>query len=228
MRVSRLSAISLTAVVAAGLFALTADANLVKRPKASPAKLARQVDRDKLPSFTPEREAAALTFVRAYHPELAKLLEQLKTMKRNEYEHAIRELFQTSENLTQVKERDPKRYAFELESWQLQSRIELLAARLSQASSSSLEKELRNLLEKQVQSEIKRRKSERDRLQSQLQKVETSINELEKRRDQAVESRFRKLVRARSKSQEKSETLASPTSKKDRSPSQDRSPGSKR
>jgi len=83
-----------------------------------------------LQGFTPEREAAALTFVRAHHPELAELLDRLKTRRPQEYQKAIRELFRASERLAQSQEQAPQRYEMELSEWKLQSRVQLLVARM--------------------------------------------------------------------------------------------------
>ena len=64
------------------------------------------------------REAAAMTFVRMNHPELATLLDQLKLNDLPEYQRAIRELFHSSEKLAQLQERNPKRYPW---NWKLGS-----------------------------------------------------------------------------------------------------------
>src|SRR6185436_5664149 len=50
-------------------------------------------------TITPEREAAAVTFVKLHHPDLAELLGHLKQSNPREYQRAIRDLFRTSENL---------------------------------------------------------------------------------------------------------------------------------
>ena len=67
---------------------------------AKPVKSSKRVS-----GFTEEREAAAMTFVRMNHPELASLLDQLKLNDVAEYQRAIRELFHSSEKLAQLQER---------------------------------------------------------------------------------------------------------------------------
>src|SRR6478736_3014044 len=57
-------------------------------------------------AVTPEREAAAMAFVKQHHPELADLLTMLKAGNQKEYEKAVRELYRTSERLAQIQERD--------------------------------------------------------------------------------------------------------------------------
>jgi hypothetical protein len=103
-----------------------------------------------LQGFTPEREAAALTFVRAHHPELAELLDRLKSRRPQEYQKAVRELFRASERLAQSQELQPQRYEMELNEWKLQSRIQLLVARMSMGRTPELEAELRHLLAEQL------------------------------------------------------------------------------
>src|SRR5687768_12762986 len=61
-------------------------------------------NRGPMPSFTPEREAAAMTFVQAHHAELAPLLTHLKKSRPNDYQKAIRKLFGDSERLAHSRE----------------------------------------------------------------------------------------------------------------------------
>ena len=68
---------------------------------------------DGLPRFTEEREAAAQFFVRKHLPELQPLLEELKKSNALRYELAIREIFQTTEYLAELKD-DPRRHDLEL------------------------------------------------------------------------------------------------------------------
>ena len=55
------------------------------------------------------REEAALEFVREHHKELADLLIPLKTMDREQYDAAIRDLARTRENIERLEKRDPDR-----------------------------------------------------------------------------------------------------------------------
>jgi hypothetical protein len=165
----------------------------VDKPKTPGAKVAKE---EKLPAFTPEREAAALTFARRNHPELADLLAQLKTTNHNEYERAIRELFQTSETLADTKVRDPQRYDVDLRGWIVQSRIRLLAARISMARSPALESELKAALNEQLDVRIQHLTLERDRLAGRVQKLDSDIAAARAGRDQDVEKRLHRLVHA--------------------------------
>src|SRR5438132_8650434 len=104
----RVAAILALLVAVAGPLAGGNDPKAAKTPGQPAAR------DDKLPTFTPEREAAALTFVRQHHSELADLLSELKTSNEAEYQRAIAELFRKSEQLADTQARDPRRYELEL------------------------------------------------------------------------------------------------------------------
>lgn len=152
--------------------------------------------KEKLPAFTPEREAAALTFARRNHPELADLLAQLKTTNAAEYERAIREIFHTSETLADTKVRDPQRSEVDLRAWVVQSRIRLLAARISMTRSPALEEELKAALNEQLDVRIQHLTLERDRLGSRVKKLDADIEAARLNRNQDVEKRLNRLVHA--------------------------------
>ena len=69
-----------------------------------------------LPAFTPELETASLEFVRRHHPELSAVLGQLKGLKRDEYEQAVREITKTTEKLAMLKAADERLYELSLEA----------------------------------------------------------------------------------------------------------------
>ncbi len=77
--------------------------------------------------MTPEREAAALDFVKSHHPELVALLDQLKAKDRRQYDVVVRDLFRTSERLATMHANDLSRYEIALRAWKLKSRIQVLA-----------------------------------------------------------------------------------------------------
>ncbi|MBX9584013.1 MAG: hypothetical protein K2X87_27245 [Gemmataceae bacterium] len=83
---------------------------------------------DALPRFTEEREAAALHFVRKHLPELVPPLDELKRSSRAAYEQQVRETFQITEYLADLRD-DPKRYDLELSVWKAENRALVLAAR---------------------------------------------------------------------------------------------------
>ena len=145
---------------------------------------------------TPEREAAALTFARRNHPELEKLLVRLQKQNSREFEKAVRQLYQASERLARIQERDPERYEIALEIWKLDSRIKLLAARMTMSSDSSLEKKLRELVEERVDARIRQMQLDRSRLASRLEKLDEDLKELQEDRDSAVAKDLQRLKKS--------------------------------
>jgi hypothetical protein len=150
---------------------------------------------DKLPLFTPEREAAAMTFVRQNHPELGKLLGQLKSSNADAYERAVRELFRTSEQLADMRGRDPRRYELDLAAWKLNSRIQLLAARRSMTNDPTVEDELRSALHEQIDVRVEQHLLERERAAARVEKLDAMIRTLRDGEDQDVEKRLVRLLR---------------------------------
>ena len=146
--------------------------------------------------FTPEREAAAMTFVRTHHPELADLLTRLKDRRAGEYQKAIRDLFRVSEKLAQSQEMQPLRYELELEVWKLNSRVQLLVARLTMDRSPAMEQELRELIARQLEVHEKVIKLDRDRAAERMKSLDAELSRLASDREQVLEEKFQKALRS--------------------------------
>lgn len=149
-----------------------------------------------LPAFTLEREAAALTFVSRHHPDLAQLLGQLKASQPDQYERAIRELFRTSENLAQLQERDQQRYEFELESWRLNSRIQVLAARLTMGADAEIQGQLVQALQAQADLRIQQQQQIRERLAERLTQADRDLDSARRDREAKVERDYQKVLQS--------------------------------
>ena len=149
-----------------------------------------------LSAVTPEREAAAMTFVHLNHPELADLLLQLKENQSHEYERAVRELFRTTERMALIRERDPAQYVLELTVWTAQSHVQLLAAKLKMGASEELRKQLREALLVQGEARLALLKHDRKKTSDRLAKVESEIARFEKDREQVIEKQLEVLTRA--------------------------------
>jgi|GEM_PF-383886 len=168
-------------------------------------KSAEKSKSKRVAGFTKEREAAAMTFVRVNHPELAALLEQLKLSDNAEYQRAIRELFVSSERLAQLQERSPRRYADELELWKVNSRIQLLVARLAMmpeadAADSPLKNELRPAVEAQVELRRAQLAADIDRATSRLAELQDEARKLDRDQATLVDKRISSLLREASRS----------------------------
>jgi hypothetical protein len=150
---------------------------------------------EKVPGFTLEREAAALSFVEQHHAELGELLARLKTSNRRGYQQAINELFRTSERLATTKEKDSTRYDFELRIWKLDSRIRLLAARMSMSASPELQAEIKSLLLEKADVQIEQKLFERQRLATRLEKLDASIDRARQQREAKAQESLDVLLR---------------------------------
>ncbi len=190
-----------------------ADNDKTGRPDAASAKKADRPARTKSAPLTPEREAAALGFVREHHPELAGVVEHLKKSRPEEYDRAIRDLVRTAERLAQWRERDEERYKLELQGWKVKSRVQLLAARLSMGKDSALEAELKKLLAEHFDIQLELARRNRAQMQERLDKLDEQIGRLEQSRDQALQKQFDALVGIDVKAPKKPRPQTSPKPK---------------
>lgn len=160
-------------------------------------------------AVTPEREAAAETFAKLHHPELAKLLAQLKESNPAGYEQAVRDLFRTSERLARSQSRTPDRYEADLAMWKLDSRIRLLAARTAMGDSEETRAKLKELILQKGELQLKQMEAERDRITARLEKLNVSIENVTARRDEAAERELDRLLNsARSRAPQKGQRAA--------------------
>lgn len=129
--------------------------------------------------FMPEREAAAMAFVRRHHPELAPLLENLKKTDLREYHRAIGALAAASQRLANIQQRNPALYERELREWKLKSHIQLLVAQIRMTPA---DETLRQMLRKSLVEQLELRKAklieERGRLAERVEKMDQQIREM--------------------------------------------------
>lgn len=147
-------------------------------------------------SLTPGREAAAMTFARLHHPELAKLVTRLKKKKTRQYDQAVRQLFQTSERLARTRDKMPDRYELSLEAWKLDSRIRLMAARMTMNSDSQLEEDLKALLRAKAGVRLRQLTKERDRLAERLQRVDALIQRIDSNPNASMKKELQRIKRS--------------------------------
>jgi hypothetical protein len=147
-----------------------------------------------------EREAAAFAFAREHHPELAALIDKLRHDNRRDYDRAIRELSQASERLTRLKKQSPDQYELSLAAWKLDSRAQLLAARMTVSQTPGLEAELKQVLTERADIRLKEYKSEYARLQDRMAKLKVSIQAIETDKTAVVEKDLLRIKRSVAKS----------------------------
>jgi hypothetical protein len=171
-------------------------------PKHQPAqaKRPRKAAQEPPLPLTPEREDAALDFVRSHHPELVNLLEQLKSKDRRQYDMVVRDLFRTSERLAVMQQNDRPRYEIALQAWKLKSRIQVLAARASLDEDLAILAELRAALVQQSDVRNQQLKYERDLLAERLHRAESALANFERDRSQQVDRQYEMLLKQIEKS----------------------------
>jgi hypothetical protein len=140
-----------------------------------------------------DREALAMAFAQQHHPELADLLVGLKNSRPDDFSKAIRELDRTRERLERQQEADSGRYLLLLREWQLDSRVRLLAARMSMGETRELESELRSLLRERQDVRLQLLIYDRDKSKHRLQKLDEQIAEYVESRDVNLDREFDKI-----------------------------------
>lgn len=152
---------------------------------------AAKKDRAKTPlAVTAEQEAEVLAFLRQHHTELADLLGHLQRNRPAEYARAVRDIWHASERLRQVEKGDSDRYELELQSWVIQSKIQLLAARLAMNDSPVLRQELRQLLADQFDLKVRLAQIDRERTAERLRKLDEQLQRLTDQRVEILDREF--------------------------------------
>jgi hypothetical protein len=153
--------------------------------------------------FTEEREAAALFFVKRHVPELVPLLEQLKKNNPAQYEREIREIFQVTEWLADLRE-DQRRHDLELRIWIDENKANALVAQLStpsEATRKKIEGELQNLAKGLVELEVQVLELKADQLEKELGDVKDELfktrDQIEKKAKERYESLLEKANKRR-------------------------------
>ncbi|MCI0359074.1 MAG: DUF1515 domain-containing protein [Planctomycetaceae bacterium] len=143
-------------------------------------------------TFTPEREAAAQTFVRLNRPELLAVLDALKASQPQQYQRAICDLFWTSESLAKIREQDSRWHELALKTWQLESQTHLLALQLASQpdDAEQLRAELESTVGKLVDAQLESSAYETKRMEAQLRRAQDRQHKLAARRDELVRERL--------------------------------------
>lgn len=134
-----------------------------------------------------ETAAQAHGFAETHHPELARLLDQLRDNAPEQYAKALHELHRSREQLEKTRTRNPERYEAALEQWKLSSRIRLTVARMSLTKDPALAAELRELVKARQAVELVSLRAEQDRLEKRLEKLRAMLAAHDADPAQAVE-----------------------------------------
>ena len=190
-----LTALFLLALPFAGSSLRAADDGKDKEPskessKDSSGKDATGKDKGRMSA---EHEAAALGFVALNHPDLVEVLNRLKASNHAEYEKALRQIHQTSEHLAKLSKDDPERHEAEMRLWKVDSRLQLLAARMSVNNASAANDELKQVVREEFEAKAELLALEHKRQTAQLKKLETEISRLNQGRDKEIDARVNEL-----------------------------------
>ena len=199
MRTSHLS-LALGLLFAAVAVLSAADAG----PNPAPKK-----EKPKAPAgVTAQQEAEVMQFLRQHHTELAELLGHLQLSRPADYTRAVRDIWHARERLRQFEKGDGDRYELELQSWVIQSKIQLLVARLAMSDSPALRDELRRLLADQLDLKVRSMQIERDRTAERLRKLDEQLQRLTDNRMEILEKEFLSLTKSSEKLKAKRKVLS--------------------
>lgn len=143
--------------------------------------------------LTTDQEESALEFAKKHHPELARLLEQLRRKSSVEFKRGIREVHLAALRLDRFKEKQPARFKSELQTWKADSEIRLLSAKWIVSSDKKLEKQIQALLRKRQELRIEKLTTERERLAERLKQLDDQINMSTSDLDAAIDAEWERL-----------------------------------
>lgn len=152
---------------------------------------------DPPPRFTEEREAAALHFVRKHCPELLPLLDDLKKAARPAYELQIRETFQVTELLADIRDDDPKRYELELSAWKAENKALAVVAKLGTLKDDdrrAAEERLRELAKELVELELRSLEHRVEILRAELTAAKDDLAKFRDNLDRNTKQRYEALL----------------------------------
>jgi septal ring factor EnvC (AmiA/AmiB activator) len=171
-------------------FAAEPPADAVRSDSPKPGDKA--TDKKLRPELSESELTLTMGFAAEHHPELARLLDHLKKSRPSEFQRAVRELNQQIQTLEKLREKNPARYAHQLELWKNDSQIRVLVAKWSRTQDDELEQEIRGLLQQRRDLKLAQLKAEQQRLTEQMQKLEKQIATLS---DSQLEREWEQLAK---------------------------------
>jgi hypothetical protein len=136
-----------------------------------------------------------MEFVQSHHPELVALLQRLKSMKRDEYETAIRDIVKVRKRLETLEKRDSKLHGVELDAWKLQSKIDLLLARAVAQDKEFDSSALRTLVQKRIENQKEHLELELSTLVERQKQIKESLARLEGNEEERISQQLSALMK---------------------------------
>ena len=167
----------------------------VKDPKGQPPGKGQSAVRDESSQSFDEQESESMEFVQSHHPELVALLQRLKSMKRDEYETAIRDIVKVRKRLETLEKRDLKLHGVELDAWKLQSKIDLLLARAVAQDKEFDPSALRTLVQKRIENQKERLELELANLLERQKQIKESLGRFEGHEEERISQQLSALMK---------------------------------
>jgi hypothetical protein len=136
-----------------------------------------------------------MDFIKSHHPELATLLDVLRTTDLAKYDAAIKDVSKVIKRLEAARKRDQKIYELEIESWKIQSKIDLLLAKGMAKDKSFNESDLKQLLENRVDNQMQRTNREIELIDQRRASLIESMNKLKTARQSQVEKQYANMLK---------------------------------
>jgi tRNA uridine 5-carbamoylmethylation protein Kti12 len=136
-----------------------------------------------------------MDFIKSHHPELAMLLGVLRTTDLAKYEAAIQDVSKVIKRVEAARKRDQKIYELEIESWKIQSKIELLLAKGMAKDKSFNEHNLKQLLENRIDNQMQRTNREIELIDQRRASLVESMNKLNSTRQTQVEKQYANMLK---------------------------------
>lgn len=185
--------LSANAVPATGAVVQQSKRKQKQKPKKATVTKSESAGKKHSPAWlNAEAEAKIFAFVEKNHRELKSVLEHLKTNRHADYIRAMAQVKRSAERIENFRNRDPKRFRIELESWKAQSRIRLLAAKLALNENDKLRKQMKVAVKQQLQWRQRRLELEQGRLSERMDRIEKQLKQI----DAVNDKRIDKLVQA--------------------------------
>ncbi len=145
------------------------------------------------PTLTADEEQEALGFSRSQHPELVPLLERLKEDDPNEYRKALSDLHRAQQKLYRMADQNPERYSLSLALWNVQSRINLLAARMVREADGAHDDTLKSLLAERRRLRVELLQFDRTKAAERVASFDAQLNQLQHDPEGDIEKELSKL-----------------------------------
>ena len=120
----------------------------------------------------------------------------MKSTRPAEFQRAVRDLWYAHERLKQIKQRDGKRYELEVKAWAVESKIQLVVARLAMNDGEPLRNELRQLLRERADLRLQILISDRDTQTERMKKLQEQIDRLSADQSEMLEKQFTALTKS--------------------------------